>query len=376
MDKQSPLEHFRKVDDPRQEWKVEHKLFDIILLTVSAVIAGAETWDQISDFGRERLSWLKKYGDFENGIPTHFTIARVLGRIDPEQFQSCFIDWMQSCEFMTGGSVVAIDGKTVRGSYNKNKSLSAIHMVSAFCTKNNQVIGQIKTEEKSNEITAIPALLKLLDLQESLVTIDAMGCQTKIAQAIVDKEADYLLAVKANQSRLHNKMAEKLSCSAINNIAHESQQYYQTEESNRGRSEVRQYFTFDLFDEFIDLSFEWPSMKKLCVALSFRKMKGEISSDYCVRYYISSADLSARDFGESVRAHWGIENRLHWMLDVGMREDACLISRDNAAENLSGARRIALNLLKRDTSRKGGVSRKQKMAAMNESYLSQVIEGY
>ncbi len=185
--------------DARQQWKVDHKLADILLLTICAVIAGCEGWEEIEDFGNERLQWLKKYGEFEYGIPSHHTISRVVAAINPKQFQKCFIEWMQACHQTTNGEIIAIDGKTARGSYDKGKDKGAIHMVSAFATANELVLGQIKINDKSNEITAIPELLDLLEIRGCLITIDAMGCQRDIAKKIVDKGADYLLAVKATR---------------------------------------------------------------------------------------------------------------------------------------------------------------------------------
>jgi len=376
MGQRSLLEHFKTVEDPRQAWKVEHQLFDIIFLTVAAVIGGAESWEEIQDFGELRLDWLEQYGNFLNGVPSQYTIARVIGRIDPEQFQVCFMAWMEDCQALTKGRVVSVDGKTVRSSYGKRDDRAAIHMVSAFCNKNNQVLGQLKTDAKSNEITVIPELLELLDLSGCLVTLDAMGCQTKIARCILDQDADYLLAVKGNQGRLLKAFEKRLSFSSIQKMAVDELDLYETMETGRGRKETRQYLLFDPFEEFVDLGFEWPGLKKVGVAISARGKRSEEWTNLSIRYYITSADLTAQEFGEAVRSHWGIENKLHWMLDVGMKEDACQVYRDNAAENLSGARRIALNLLKRETTKKASIQRKQKMAAMNPDYMSQVLEAY
>ena len=376
MTQKSLLEHFKAVEDPRQIWKIDHQLFDIIFLTVTAVIAGAESWEEIQDFGEMRLDWLKQYGDFSNGVPSQFTIARVIGRIDPEQFQMCFMSWMEDCQALTKGRVVSVDGKTVRSSYGKRDDRSAIHMVSAFCNKNNQILGQLKTHEKSNEITVIPELLALLDLSGCLVTLDAMGCQTKIAEAILDKDADYLLAVKGNQGRLLKAFENKLGLSEIQQMDEDQLDLYDTFETGRGRKETRQYLLFDPFEEFVDLAFEWPRLTKLGVVISTRGKRSEEHTTLSIRYYITSADLTAQEFGEAVRSHWGIENKLHWMLDVGMKEDACQVYRDNAAENLSGARRIALNLLKRETSKKISIQRKQKMTAMDPDFMSRVLDGY
>ena len=264
----------------------------------------------------------------------------------------------------------------MKGSYGKRNDRKAIHMVSAFCSKNNQVLGQIKTPDKSIEITAIPELLDILDLSGCLVTIDAMGCRTKIAAKVLEKEADYILAVKGNQGRLHNAFESRLSLREIQKMNTDELDFYETTQVGHGRKEVRQYLLFDPFEEFVDLEFEWPGLKKLGVVISTRGNKSEEHANLSIRYYSTPAKLKVAEFGDAVRSHWGIKNQLHWMLGAGMNEDACQVYRDNAAENQSGARRIALNLLKRETSKKVSLQRNQKMAAMNPEYMSQVLEGY
>ena len=369
------LKHTKKIIDPRQQWKVIYKLNDILFLTVSAVLGGSETWEEIADFGQLRAKWLSKYCDFSEGIPSHQTIARVMGMISPKQFQECFVAWMQECQENMKGKLVAIDGKTLRRSYRGSDKTAVVHMVSAFCVANQQVLGQVKTDAKSNEITAIPVLLDLLDVQESLVSIDAMGCQTKIANKILSKGANYLLAVKGNQSSLKSAFEYELSYAKIREKVESGHDYYKTTEQHHGREEAREYFVFEPFGELLEKSYEWPQMKTVGVALSMRKEKADQASEYSFRYYISSAELNAEEFGKAVRGHWQIESGLHWWLDVAMREDDCKISRDNAAENLSTIRRIALNLLKQDKSRKGGVRRKQKAAGLSEDYMARVLAG-
>ena len=368
------IEQLSIISDPRQEWKVGHKLTDILLLTICAVIAGAEGWEDIEDFGHDRLDWLKQYGDFEGGIPSDDTIARTVSIVNPKQFQCCFIDWMQACHEVTEGEVIAIDGKTVRGSYDKSRRRGAIHMVSAFSAANNMVLGQLKTDEKSNEITAIPQLLELLEIKGGLITIDAMGCQREIAEKIVDKNADYLLSVKGNQGKLHRVFEEHFPARVLENWEGDS---YMTKEKGHGREETRLYIVSDLFDEFVNYSFDWKGMQTLGVAISFREVKGEIPSldDVCIRYYISSAQLSAEKFAQATREHWFIENRLHWKLGAAMQEDNCRVRRGDAAELLAGFRHIAINLLNNVTSFKGGLKRKQKKASRNTKFLSEVLAG-
>lgn len=359
--------------DPRQSWKVEHKLTDILILIICAVIAGCEGWEEIEDFGNERLDWLKKYGNFEHGVPSHHTIARVASVVNPKQFQACFIEWMKACHQATNGEIIAIDGKTARGSYDKGKEKGAIHMVSAFATANELVLGQIKINDKSNEITAIPELLDLLKIRGCLVTIDAMGCQREIARKIVAKDADYLLAVKGNQGRLHDAFKNHFSIEKMNQWDGES---FRTEENSHGRIEMRLHVVSDVFDEFVNHSFDWEGMKTLGIVLSARMEDGVFNSDdITVRDYISSAELTAEKLAHAAREHWAIENKLHWKMDVAMKEDDCRIRRGNAAEMLTGFRHVAVNMLNNTKTFKAGLKRKQKKAAMSTRYLSEVLAG-
>ncbi|EHM3444056.1 ISAs1 family transposase, partial [Salmonella enterica subsp. enterica] len=356
------LDHISVIPDYRQQGKIDHKLMDILLLTVCAVISGAEGWGEITDFGRAHLGWLKIYGDFANGIPTDDTIARVVSSVNPKKFQECFVKWMQDCHAVTDGKIIAVDGKTVRRSYDKSKRKGAIHMVSAFSTANSVVVGQVKTSAHSNEITAIPELLNLLDIKDKLITIDAMGCQKDIAEFICKKEGDYLLAVKGNQGKLYDAFGENLSVGKLNEKELDS---YSTTEISHGRHEIRIHAVSDVTSEFIDFGFEWKNLKKLCVALSFRSegKKQDPRTEPTVRYYISSANLTAREFAEATREHWYIETKLHWRLDIAMKEDQCRIRRGEASEILSEVRHIAINMLILDKSFKAGLKRKMKRAA-------------
>ena len=366
------IEQLSVIRDPRQAWKIEHQLTDILLLVICGVIAGAEGWEEIEDFGHERLDWLQQYGDFSAGIPAHDTIARVLGSISAKRFQLVFSDWMKACHELTKGDVIVIDGKTIRRSYDKSKRQGAIHMVSAFSNANNLVLGQVKTDEKSNEITAIPELLKLLEIRECLVTLDAMGCQREIARQIVKQGGDYLLAVKDNQKKLANAFRQHFSALKLQNWDGDS---FITEEVNRGRKETRVHVVSPIFDEFVDFSFEWARLTTLCAVVSFRTERGDEHATASIRYFISSAKLSAKELAEGSRSHWAIENKLHWKLDVAMREDNCRIRRGESPEILAGVRHIAVNLLTNESSFKAGLKRKQKKAAMSTTYLAQVLAG-
>lgn len=358
-------EFFSDLHDPRQSAKIAYPLFDILFLTVCAVIGGCEGWEDIEDFGQAHSRWFQDKGLFPNGLPVHDTIARVISSLDPEQFQLCFLKWMQAVNSSAKGQLVAIDGKVLRSSYNRDDRQSTIHMVSAFASANGMVLGQVKTDAKSNEITAIPELLALLDMTGCLISIDAMGCQTDIAAQIVDHGGDYLLAVKGNQETLHRAVRE-----AMAPLAREGS-HQATIEQSRGRTELREYHVMPA-GEMVKQFPTWKGLNTLGVAIGYRRdSKGNESLEY--RYYISSAALTEEQFAKAVRGHWGIENQLHWVLDVTMKEDACPIYRGDAAQILATVRHMALNMLRAEKGKTASIRRKQKIAAMNSDYLEQVI---
>ena len=358
-------EFFSDLHDPRQSAKIAYPLFDILFLTVCAVIGGCEGWEDIEDFGQAHSRWFQDKGLFPNGLPVHDTIARVISSLDPEQFQLCFLKWMQAVNSRAKGELIAIDGKVLRSSYNRDDRQSTIHMVSAFASANGMVLGQVKTDAKSNEITAIPELLALLDMTGCLISIDAMGCQTDIAAQIVDHGGDYLLAVKGNQETLHRAVRE-----AMAPLAREGS-HQATIEQSRGRTELREYHVMPA-GEMVKQFPTWKGLNTLGVAIGYRRdSKGNESLEY--RYYISSAALTEEQFAKAVRGHWGIENQLHWVLDVTMKEDACPIYRGDAAQILATVRHMALNMLRAEKGKTASIRRKQKIAAMNSDYLEQVI---
>ena len=358
-------EFFSDLHDPRQSAKISYPLFDILFLTVCAVIGGCEGWEDIEDFGQAHSRWFQDKGLFPNGLPVHDTIARVISSLDPEQFQLCFLKWMQAVNSSAKGQLIAIDGKVLRSSYNRDDRQSTIHMVSAFASANGMVLGQVKTDAKSNEITAIPELLALLDMTGCLISIDAMGCQTDIAAQIVDHGGDYLLAVKGNQETLHRAVRE-----AMAPLAREGS-HQATIEQSRGRTELREYHVMPA-GEMVKQFPTWKGLNTLGVAIGYRRdSKGNESLEY--RYYISSAALTEEQFAKAVRGHWGIENQLHWVLDVTMKEDACPIYRGDAAQILATVRHMALNMLRAEKGKTASIRRKQKIAAMNSDYLEQVI---
>ena len=370
MSQLSLLNQLSIIRDPRQPRKVHHNLVDVLFLAITAVISGSEGWEEIEDFGNDKLDWLRQYLPFAEGIPSDDTISRIFQLIDPKEFQKCFASWMKSCCEMTHGSVIAIDGKTLKGSFNKKNKTDTIHMVSAFASANSVVLGQVKTSEKSNEITAIPKLLDLLDIRGCLITIDAMGCHTKIAKKIVDKGGDYLLPVKGNQKRLQTAVDNIFSITRLEAKETES---YTTSEKGHGREETRHCMVADA-SEIGDLAFEWPGLKTLGYVVSLRAKKGE-ASVATVKFYISSATLDAKSLLTASRDHWSVENNLHWQLDVSMNEDSCRIRQKNSTENVATVRHTSLNLLKTDQSFKGGIKRKQKQANRSDAYREKIVSG-
>jgi len=364
-------DHFSAIDDPRIDRSKQHKLIDIITIAICAAICGAEGWTDIETYGVTKYEWLKQFLELPNGIPSHDTFARVFTRLNPQQFQQGFLNWIKAINKITEGEVIAVDGKTLRHSYDKGAGVGAIHMVSAWATQNRLVIGQIKVDKKSNEITAIPELLKLLELSGCVVTIDAMGCQQEIVKLITEQDADYIITLKKNQSNLY-KNVELLFKEAIRTgyqgINHST---YSTREQAHGREEIRQYLMLTDINERVDPNNKWSKLKSIGLVESVRTVHRKTTVE--TRYYISSLSTNAELFGQSVRSHWGIENSLHWVLDVALNEDDCRIRKDNAPENFALMRRLGVNLLGREKSNKRGVKNKQFLAAMDNEYLAKVL---
>ena len=365
------MSHFARVPDPRIDRCKRHELLDILFLSICGVLCGAEGWEEIEDFGRARLDWLRQYFPYANGIPKHDTIARVLSRLEPEALQESFISWMQAASKVSDGEIVAIDGKTVRRSFTQGGRQSAIHMVSAWACQNALVLGQQKVDSKSNEITAIPALMKLLELKGSIVTIDAMGTQREIAKDIVEKGADYVLALKGNQTTLNDEV--RLLFGSPLPAGYEEQYSERQVESGHGRIETRQYRQILLGKPGLPAADGWVGLKSVVEVSATRddgtKQSGE------KRYYISSCGLDVQTIAKAVRYHWGIENRLHWVLDVTFREDESRIRRGNGAEVMSMLRRLTLNLLKQNTTSTASMKRKRKIAALDDKLRSEIIAG-
>jgi len=365
------LAHFASLPDPRIERHRWHKLSDIVVIAVCAVLCGAESYPAIEDFGQEREEWLRQFLELPAGIPSHDTFNRVFRLLDPVQFQGCFLRWMQAVAEVTAGEVVALDGKALRRSFEKGTAKRAIHMVSAWASENGVVLGQRKVDTKSNEITAIPALLELLALKGCIVTIDAMGCQRASAQKIVEQGADYVLALKGNQPTLEQAV-ERFFVSGPEAEAHRTaSDFSEQAEQGHGRVETRcAWISADLEAEVQAAA--WPGLRSIGMVEATRTVAGETSVEH--RFYLTSLPPAAAQFAQAVRKHWGIENQLHWTLDVTFREDQSRLRTGQGAENFAVLRHIALNLLRQEPSTKS-LPRKRLACALNPDYLLQVLLG-
>lgn len=368
---------FASLDDPRVERTKLHQLLDIITIAICAVICGADDWSEIELFGHAKEAFFKSFLPLPNGIPSHDTFNRVFARLNPEQFQKCFLEWVQDLVRATSGhikGVIAIDGKRVCGSRDTPNSKGAIQMVSAWAQENGMVLGQVKVDDKSNEITAIPALLELLDLSRCIVTIDAMGCQKEIAACITGGGGDYVLALKGNHSMLHQDVITTFSEGMDTHFKGVRHQKYETVEKGHGRIERRRYFLVDdpLYMRYLDQQEKWAGLCSIGMVEAEREIDGVISKDR--RYYLCSVS-SVREFAHAARGHWGIENGLHWVLDVAFREDHNRTRSDHSAHNFAILRHIALNLLKAEKSVKVGVKGKRLNCGWDHDYLFKVLLG-
>jgi predicted transposase YbfD/YdcC len=365
--------HFAPLKDPRMLKKTSHKLIDIIVIAICAVICGADAWTQVEEFGKARLHWFKSFLELPHGIPSHNTFGRIFSLISSTLFQTCFQRWINEVFEITGGQVIPIDGKTVRRSYDKKSDKTAIHMVHAWASQNGVLLGQIKTKEKSNEITAIPELLKLLEIKGCIITIDAMGCQRNIAEEIVDKKADYILAVKGNQEKLEEAIKSTFADAIEKDFEDMKYSTNKTVDDKHGRTEVRICYVLPILyllgiDEFKN---KWKGLKSIILLISERTVGGKTTVEH--RFYISSLKASAKKISDAIRKHWSIENSLHWSLDVAFKEDQSRIRIGQAAENFSLLRKIALMYLKNETSLKGGIQTKRLRAGWDSEYLLKVL---
>src|SRR5450759_398175 len=352
-------DHFADLADPRIDRTKRHTLLDIIVIAICAIICAADDWVEVELFGNAKLAWLKTFLDLPHGIPSHDTFGRVFARLNPEQFEKCFLEWVQAVHAITHGQVVPIDGKVLRGSRDGVLGKAGIDMVSAWASADHLVLGQVKVDEKSNEITAIPKLLHMLELAGCIVTIDAIGCQREIAEAIVEREADYVLAVKENQGHLYEDVKGLFDAAeevAFKDVPHD---YCQTIDKGHGRIEIRQCWTIadpQHVDYLRNLA-GWRNLRTIVKVVDERRVQG--ATTLHTRYFISNLTCSARQMLRAVRQHWGIENSLHWILDIAFREDDSRVRKDHGPANFAILRHIALNLLKQEKGVKAGIKAKR-----------------
>lgn len=373
MDANTPsglLRWFEDLEDPRPGHNVMHSLSDMLALAILAVMCGADSWMDVATFGRCKEPWLRTFLSLPHGIPSHDTLGRVFGRMNPLSFEKCFMNWTAALA-QCSCRLIAIDGKTLRHSFNQADKKAAIHMISAWCQRNQLVLGQLTTEAKSNEITAIPELLQLLDLQGAVVTVDAMGCQKSIAEKIVDRGGDYLLQVKGNQPSLHQDLELLFAEGMRKDCQGVRHEFIEDVDAGHGRVETRRLWTTDDVAWYAEAS-AWKGLSRFICIESIRQVGDKRSVDR--RYYISSLrQTTPKALLQTIRGHWGIENRLHWCLDVSFNEDASRIRKGHAAENFSRLRRLALNLLRKDKTYKVGLKTKAKACSWDHQYLLNVL---
>jgi len=365
--------------DPRVDRTKDHALIDVLVIAVCTLLCGGEGFNDMEDFGKAKAEWFRTFLKLTNGIPSHDTFNRVLAALDPKEFLECFLRWTQSLRQAVDREIVAVDGKALRRALNKKENLK--YVVSAWAESNNLVLGQLKVTDKSNEISAVPELLRVLELSGCIVTLDAMGCQKKIAREIIEADADYVLALKGNQETVHEEVKSFLDATIAQTqatrapgaqlataAAHLAQ--VKKVEKDHGRIEIRHYYQSDRLGWFADLK-KWEGLKSVGVVESTREVNGEQTVER--RYYLSSLALDVELFARAVRSHWGVENKVHWVMDVCFNEDQSRARTGYAAENLATLRRLALNMLKRDTTKKRGIKGKQLNAGWDHAYLLKLL---
>lgn len=369
---QSLVEYFSDIKDPRVERTKKHQLTDILVIAILAVIAGAQGWEDIENYGISKQQWLEEFLALPNGIPSDDTFRRVFEFINPEALNRCFLSWVETLVTKMGGEIIPIDGKTIRGSYDRNQSKSALHFISAWSSEQHLVLAQMKVEDKSNEITAIPALLELLDITGAIITIDAMGTQTEIAKKIIDKKADYVLALKANHPTLCSQVREWFETALANNFQGIDVSYDKRIEKGHHRTEIREVWTVPVtvIGELYQPKL-WAGLQSVVMVVRVRHLWNKTTRE--VQFYLTSLNSDAQLIGRAVRKHWGIENEAHWTLDCTFAEDVCRIRSFHSPENFSLLRRIALNALNREHSYKRSLRQKMKRTAMDNNYMIQVL---
>ncbi len=371
--------YFASMTDPRINRRKAHELVDILVIAICTMLCGGEGFNDMEDFGKAKYDWFKTFLRLRNGIPSHDTFNRVFAALDPKEFLDCFLRWTQSLRQAISQEIVALDGKALRRALNQGQSLT--YVVSAWAAGNGLVLGQMKVADKSNEITAVPELLRVLELSGCIVTLDAMGCQKKIAQEIIEADADYVLALKGNQETVHDEVKSFLDATVAEGqaprpkgakLSVEAQQLQtcQTVEKDHGRLELRRYYQSDRLDWFADRG-KWEGLRSVGVVESQREVAGQTTVER--RYYLSSLPLGVETFARAARSHWGVENNVHWIMDVTFREDQSRARTGYAAENLATLRRMALNFLRRDKSKQRGIRGKQLNAGWDHAYLLRLL---
>jgi len=375
----SLLDHFEHLPDPRISRTRDHDLIDVLVIAVCTLLCGGETFNDMADFGRAKLDWFRTFLSLRNGIPSHDTFNRVFAALDPKGFLECFLKWTESLRRAIPQEIVALDGKALRRALAGDQSIQ--YIVSAWAEGNGLALGQLKVADKSNEITAVPELLRVLELAGCIVTLDAMGCQKKIAKEIIAADADYVLALKGNQEKVHEEVRSFLDATLEEKnrkrptgaeVPKEAQnlKVLETVEKDHGRMETRRYYQSDCLDWFADKE-KWEGLKSVGMVESVRVVKGKTTVER--RYFLSSLPLGVETFARAVRSHWGVENKLHWVLDVCFREDQSRAREGHAAENLATLRRLALNLLKREKTKKRGIRGKMLNAGWDHPYLLRLL---
>lgn len=364
-------EHFAPLTDPRRK-NITHPLINLVTIALCGSIAGADDFVTMIDWAQHHKDWLAQFLDLSNGLPSHDTLNHFFRRVDPNEFQRCLQSWLAALHDVTAGKLIAIDGKTQRGSFDTATARTALHMVSAWSVSQQLSLGCVAVARKSNEITAIPELLKLIELSGAIVSIDAMGCQTEIAEAIVDRGGDYLLAVKKNQRTLFEGITDHFCDHLDDDFTRVEVSRHETREKGHGREEHRTYYVLDIPVGLPDAG-RWKGLQQIGMAISDTVRDGKGCDE--VRYYLLSKRMTAKRFGTLVRGHWGIENSCHWQLDVSFGEDDDRTRKDHASANLGALRRTTLSLLKRERSAKNGIKGKRLIAGWNTNYLAKVLFG-